>query len=332
MGVIMIYPILIESSYENPWYNLALEEYLFNTVNTNEVILYLWQNNNTVVIGRNQNAWKECDSEKLEKDGGKLARRLSGGGAVYHDLGNLNFTFIMHKDNYNLERQLSVIANALKYFNINAEFSGRNDMLINDKKFSGHAYYFKDNRAYHHGTLLVNSDLEKLAHYLKPSKKKIESKGVDSVRSRVTNIANIDKDITIYRMANALKKSFENTYGIISKYKVYDYNNPNIITLQDKYSSWDWRYGSSPKFDISFSDKFTWGEVEIALSLKNGLISEMKVYTDAMDTRLFDDFSVGFIGCKFDKESMSKICEEQTQSMSDEVKLDINTLINNLEI
>ncbi len=328
----MIYPILIESSYENPWYNLALEEYLFNTVNTNEVILYLWQNNNTVVIGRNQNAWKECDSEKLEKDGGKLARRLSGGGAVYHDLGNLNFTFIMHKDNYNLERQLSVIANALKYFNINAEFSGRNDMLINDKKFSGHAYYFKDNRAYHHGTLLVNSDLEKLAHYLKPSKKKIESKGVDSVRSRVTNIANIDKDITIYRMANALKKSFENTYGIISKYKVYDYNNPNIITLQDKYSSWDWRYGSSPKFDISFSDKFTWGEVEIALSLKNGLISEMKVYTDAMDTRLFDDFSVGFIGCKFDKESMSKICEEQTQSMSDEVKLDINTLINNLEI
>ncbi len=328
----MIYPILIESSYENPWYNLALEEYLFNTVNTNEVILYLWQNNNTVVIGRNQNAWKECDSEKLEKDGGKLARRLSGGGAVYHDLGNLNFTFIMHKDNYNLERQLSVIANALKYFNINAEFSGRNDMLINDKKFSGHAYYFKDSRAYHHGTLLVNSDLEKLAHYLKPSKKKIESKGVDSVRSRVTNIADIDKDITIYRMANALKKSFENTYGIISKYKVYDYNNPNIITLQDKYSSWNWRYGGSPKFDISFSDKFTWGEVEIALSLKNGLISDMKVYTDAMDTRLFDDFSVGFIGCKFDKESMSKICEEQTQNMSDEVKLDINKLINNLEI
>ena len=328
----MIKPVLIESSYDNPWYNLSLEEHLFNKVAPDEVILYLWQNNNTVVIGRNQNAWKECDSEKLENDGGKLARRLSGGGAVYHDLGNLNFTFIMHKDNYNLDKQLSVLAGALKYFNIKPEFSGRNDMLINDKKFSGHAYYFKDNRAYHHGTLLVNSDLEKLSYYLSPSKKKIESKGVDSVRSRVINISDIDKDITTYRLANALKKSFENTYGIITKYKVFDYNEPEIICLQDKYASWDWRYGGSPKFDISFTDRFTWGEIEFALSLKNGLISDMKVYTDAMDTRLFEDFSNGFIGCKFSKESMLEICDKQTQNMPENNKNDINAFINNLNI
>lgn len=328
----MIKPILIESGYDNPWYNLALEEYLFNTIKPDELILYLWQNNNTVVIGRNQNAWKECDYEKLENNGGKLARRLSGGGAVYHDLGNLNFTFIMYKNNYNMEKQLSVLKNALKYFNINAEFSGRNDMLIGGKKFSGHAYYFKDNKAYHHGTLLVNSDLEKLSVYLNPSKKKIESKGIDSVRSRVTNIADIDKDISIYRLANALKRSFETIYGSISKYKVYDSDNLDILNLQDKYSSWDWVYGKSPKFDISFSDRFAWGEIEIALSLKNGIITDMQVYTDAMDTGLFEDFSSGFIGSKLSKEAISKICEKQTQAMPDDIRNDINNFINNLDI
>lgn len=325
----MIIPVLIESNSNNPWYNLALEEYLFNTINTDIVILYLWQNNNTVVIGRNQNAWKECNYEKLENDGGKLARRLSGGGAVYHDLGNLNFTFIMHKNNYNMEKQLSVLKNSLKYFNINAEFSGRNDMLIDGKKFSGHAYYFKDNKAYHHGTLLVNSDLEKLSVYLNPSKKKIESKGVDSVRSRVTNIADIDKDISIYRLANALKRSFEDSYGTISKYNVYDDNNLDILKLQEKYSSWDWIYGKSPRFDISFSERFTWGEIEIALSLENGSINDIQVYTDAMDTELFENFSSGFIGSKMNKELMLKICEKQTQNMPDNIRKDISSLIEN---
>jgi lipoate-protein ligase A len=325
----MIKPVLIESNSNNPWYNLALEEYLFNTINPDEVVLYLWQNNHTVVIGRNQNAWKECNCEKLENDGGKLARRLSGGGAVYHDLGNMNFTFIMHKNNYNMEKQLSVLINSLKHFNVNAEFSGRNDMLIDGKKFSGHAYYFKDNKAYHHGTLLVNSDLEKLSFYLNPSKKKIESKGVDSVRSRVTNIADIDKDISIYRLANALKKSFEESYGTISNYKIYDYNDSEILKLQDKYSSWDWIYGKSPKFDISFSDRFAWGEVEIALSLKNGIITDMQVYTDAMDTSLFEGFSSGFIGSKLNKELMAKLCEKQTQNMSEDIRKDVNNFIAN---
>lgn len=325
----MIIPILIESNSNNPWYNLALEEYLLNTINPDEFILYLWQNNNTVVIGRNQNAWKECNYKKLENDGGKLARRLSGGGAVYHDLGNLNFTFIMHKNNYNMEKQLIVLKNSLKYFNINTEFSGRNDMLIDGKKFSGHAYYFKDNKAYHHGTLLVNSNLEKLSVYLNPSKKKIESKGVDSVRSRVTNISDINKDISIYRLANALKKSFEDSYGAISKYNVYDDNNLDILKLQDKYSSWDWIYGKSPKFDISFSERFIWGEIEIALSFKNGIISDMQVYTDAMDTGLFEEFSSGFIGSKLNKGIMSKICEKQTQNMPAEIRKDVNSFIAN---
>ncbi len=326
----MIKPILIESNSTNPWYNLALEEYLFNTVEPDEVIFYLWQNNNTVVIGRNQNAWKECNYEKLENDGGKLARRLSGGGAVYHDLGNLNFTFVMHKNNYNMEKQLTVLKNSLKQFNVNAEFSGRNDMLIDGKKFSGHAYYYKDNKAYHHGTLLVNSYLGMLSEYLNPSKKKIESKGVDSVRSRVCNISDIDKDISVYRLANALKKSFEDSYGAISKYKLYNCDDLDVLKLQDKYSSWEWIYGKSPKFDVSYSERFVWGEVEVALSLKNGIISDMHVFTDAMDTSLFEGFSSGFIGLKFNKAEITARCEKQTENMPEDIRIDINNLLSNI--
>src|SRR6056297_3762446 len=139
----------------DPWHNLAFEEYLLNQVEENEVILYLWQNDNTGVIGRNQNAWKECRSELLAEEGGKLARRLSGGGAVYHDLGNLNFTFIMDKDNYNLKKQLKVILEAVRDQGIEAEFSGRNDLVVKSKKFSGNAFYFGSETAYHHGTILV---------------------------------------------------------------------------------------------------------------------------------------------------------------------------------
>lgn len=134
--------IVYSHSYD-PWFNLAVEEYLLNHVHDHEVILYLWQNDQTVVIGRNQNAWKECAWEQLEKDGGKLARRLSGGGAVFHDLGNLNFTFLTTKKHYELERQLSVILQALRKLGVNAEFSGRNDLMLDGRKFSGHAYYYQ---------------------------------------------------------------------------------------------------------------------------------------------------------------------------------------------
>ena len=131
----------IESDQVNPYKNLAVEEYLLLHCEDKECILYLWQNQNTVVIGRNQNAWKECKVTKLEEENGHLARRLSGGGAVYHDLGNLNFTFLVNKDEYSLEKQLQVIINAMGRLGLKAEKSGRNDILIDGKKFSGNAFY-----------------------------------------------------------------------------------------------------------------------------------------------------------------------------------------------
>jgi lipoate-protein ligase A len=318
---------LAKSNSYNPWHNLSLEEYLMSTVKDDEIILYLWQNEHTVVIGKNQNAWKECAWQQLEADNGKLARRLSGGGAVYHDLGNLNFTFIMNKEHYNLNKQHTVIINALKSFGVVAEFSGRNDMLIDGKKFSGHAYYFNKDKSYHHGTLMVNSDLQKLGYYLKPSEKKIKSKGVDSVRSRVTNITDVNPNVTIDKLKQAMDESFINLYDGEISHETYDENIELIGELYEKYSSWEWRFGQSPVFDISYTEKFTWGEVEFQFTQKNGEIIDSKIYTDAMDTELFNGLNLAFIGCKFQINQILEVINKTIKQ--DEIKNDILNWVNN---
>ena len=172
----------------NPYENLALEEMLLTHVPKESCILYLWQNQKTVVIGKNQNAWKECRFQELEADGGHLARRLSGGGAVFHDLGNLNFTFLIPSSDYDLSKQMSVILEAVRSLGIDAQKSGRNDVTVDGKKFSGNAFCQKGGNSYHHGTLMLRVDTQKVARYLNVSEKKLRSKGVSSVTSRVCNL------------------------------------------------------------------------------------------------------------------------------------------------
>ena len=172
---------ILRGKSQDPYYNLAVEQVLLESVREGECILYLWRNSNTVVIGKNQNAWKECRSSLLYEEGGKLARRLSGGGAVFHDLGNLNFTFLVRQQDYDQDRQLSVIEDAVRSLGVDALRSGRNDILAEGKKFSGNAFYKNGVQAYHHGTLLVDVDMEKLSRYPSPSKAKLAATGVDSV-------------------------------------------------------------------------------------------------------------------------------------------------------
>ncbi len=322
--------IICSTSY-NPWHNLAIEEYLLEEVKENEIILYLWQNDNTIVIGRNQNPWKECRCKDFEADGGKIARRLSGGGTVFHDLGNLNFTFVMDKNLYNLEKQLSVILKAVKNIGIDAKFSGRNDILVGEKKFSGNAFYEKEDSSYHHGTILVDANMEKLSKYLKVSKEKIASKGIESVRSRVVNLKTIKEDITIENLKQSLINSFTDIYKGKSNTE-YITDKHSIQGLYEKYSSWEWKYGETPKFDINFVNRFTWGEIDLNLNLKDGMIDSLAVYSDAMNSILIKDIEHELLKTPFKIETICKKlnnikCKVHEKNMIFEIKQWLKTKI-----
>ncbi|MBO5999202.1 MAG: lipoate--protein ligase, partial [Lachnospiraceae bacterium] len=194
----------------DPYRNLAVEELLLKSVQDDELILYLWQNDRTVVIGRNQDAYHECDMDTLLSEGGRIVRRMSGGGAVYHDLGNVNFTFLSTKENYDIERQNRVILDAVSSFGIDAQCTGRNDLTVQDRKFSGCAYYDDGRARFHHGTILIDTDLDRMSRYLTPSKSKLLSKGVASVASRVVCLKEINPGMTPSKLKEAMTDAFLN--------------------------------------------------------------------------------------------------------------------------
>ena len=274
----------IETDNTNPYHNLALEEMLLENVEKNQCILYLWQNKNTVVIGRNQNSWKECKVEFLEENGGNLVRRLSGGGAVFHDLGNLNFTFLVHKENYSVERQLQVIIKALEKFGLKAEKNGRNDITVDGRKFSGNAFYQLKDNCYHHGTLMVNVNMQDLSKYLNVSKDKLKSKGVDSVKSRVINLSSLCEEITISSLKDKLFEAFGEVYNCTPER--LDEESIDKVLLQEKiekFGSWDWKYGRKINFQYEISNRFDWGDIQLQFGVKSGVIDEIGVYSDAME-------------------------------------------------
>ena len=259
----MITKAMVFHSYcDDPYQNIAAEKYLLETVPQGCCILYLWQNKNTVVIGRNQNAWVECRTTLLEEEGGKLARRLSGGGAVFHDLGNLNFTFLVPTEDYDLSRQLEVIRVACAKAGIQAKASGRNDLLVDGYKFSGNAFYHSQGHSYHHGTLLIDVDMDKLSRYLTPSKAKLEAKGVASVRSRVTNLNTFSPTLTCDKMRQYMEDAFGEVYGIKPEtVTATPEQKAAVATYADQLSDWQWLYGPKLPFGFSCEARFDWGSM-----------------------------------------------------------------------
>lgn len=289
----------------NPYKNLALEEYLLKQVKDNEVILYLWQNEKTVVIGKNQNPWKECKIAELEADGGRLVRRLSGGGAVFHDLGNLNFTFLATKENYNIEKQLDVIVRAVNLLGIPAEKSGRNDITVEGRKFSGNAFYSDGVHCYHHGTILVKVDMSMLSHYLNVSREKLVSKGVESVRARVANLTEYRPELDITKMKEELMKAFGEVYQLLPVELNNSEINPNEISiLEEKFSSWEWKLGRKMEFNYSLDRRFPWGDIELKFVVDSGKIINCIAYSDALETGYFEKLSLMLKGCDFSSVAM----------------------------
>ncbi|MFA9381455.1 MAG: biotin/lipoate A/B protein ligase family protein, partial [Acetanaerobacterium sp.] len=243
-----------------PYNNLATEAYLLESVPNDTCILYLWQNRNTVVIGKNQNAWKECRISELESDDVFLVRRLSGGGAVYHDLGNLNFTFLVPTGDYDVSRQLDVILKAVGSFGLKVQNSGRNDIVAENRKFSGNAFYHSQGHSYHHGTLLVNVDMGKLSRYLNVSLPKLQSKGVDSVKARVVNLSELCSGITIDSLVPRLIQAFGEVYNLPpTPLSETELDKNRIAELTTKFSSWEWRFGRKIPFTWQTEERFTWG-------------------------------------------------------------------------
>ena len=303
---------LYESNSFDPYLNLATEQYLMETVEEDACILFLWQNQNTVVIGKNQNAWKECRTALLAEEGGVLARRLSGGGAVFHDLGNLNFTFLMPQAEYDLDRQFSVIAEAVNLLGLQAERSGRNDVLVEGRKFSGNAFFKHNGNAYHHGTLLIDVDMDKLGRYLNPSKAKLQAKGVDSVRSRVVNLRELNSQITISSMKEAMTKAFAQVYDKpMTVITDQDFDHDAIEALRQRNASWEWNYGQKLPFTAELEARFPWGCVQLCMQVENGMVESAKVYSDAMDWQLPNQLETLLKGVRFEKEAVCTALQAQ---------------------
>ena len=305
----------IESSVNDPWYNLALEQTLSETIEEGDVLFYLWQNERTVVIGRNQNAARECRGELLESEGGYLARRKTGGGAVYHDLGNLCFTFAASPELYDLERQMRVVMAACRHFGLEVVPSGRNDIITKDGfKFSGNAFSVNSRCKLQHGTIMVDVDRSMLERYLTPSKLKMSSKGISSVRSRVCNLKQLCPDITISELKKVLLAAFAKEYAKPKILTPEDMDQEKLKEYYDLYSSWDWRYGKSPAGTVDFEHLFPWGEVSISLTVEGMHITGCKAYSDCLDVELPGLLEVCLTGLRYEAASL----EAAASAASDE--------------
>ena len=292
-----------KASGNNPRRNLALESVLFQHLSDDELILYLWQNEPTVVIGRNQNPFKECDLESIRKDGVNLVRRMSGGGAVYHDPGNLCFTFLAYDPVYDEKRQTKVIQRALELAGISSEFSGRNDLLSSGRKFSGNAYYHHAGKSYHHGTLLVNSELTRLSDYLKPEPEKLSLKGVDSVRSRVMNLTEVNPDLTVSLLEEYLTESFAKEYGLVPETVNEDYDEETALA-EKKFSDLSWIMGNFGTEDCSIRKRFPWGLVRISYAKHIGTLEKVRIDTDAMETGWVEELEQNLSGITLNKDAV----------------------------
>lgn len=300
--------LYIKNENTNPCFNLAMEEYLFNLDDNNNYVL-LWQNEPTIVVGKFQNTAEEINSEYVKEKGIHVVRRITGGGAVYHDLGNLNYTFInkgLEKKEFDFTKFTMPIVKALGKLGIKAELSGRNDITIDQKKFSGNAQHVKKGKILHHGTLLFNSKMDELTKALKVSEDKFQSKGIKSVRSRVTNIADyLSGDITVSEFKELLLAYMfdENTELTEGHLKDSDLNEIKSL-MKNKYMSWDWNYGRSPQFNVKQGKRFESGKIEALINVKNGIIQGIKFYGDFFSSRNPEEIEALLIGKRYKEDEI----------------------------
>jgi len=291
----------IENDSVNPYFNLALEEFLLGNA-TEEDLLLLWQNDNAVVVGRYQNTAQEIIEPFCRENGIRIARRNTGGGAVYHDLGNLNFSMIANYkqgDDISFGRFLSVIRGALRKLGVNAELRGRNDLVVDGLKISGSAQTISKGRILHHGTLLCCSDLDKLSGALQNDPDKFKSKAVGSVRTRVANIQDFNSEVTVGLLKDRLLSEF-GAAAFIKRYELTAEDITAVTSLQkNKYETWQWNFGKSPAFNYCEKKRFPLGTVAVKTFVEEGIIRQCAITGDFLGCMDITDVEVALIGTKW---------------------------------
>lgn len=301
--------------------NLAIEYYLLNEILLDEPILLFYINDNAIIVGKNQNTYEEVNTDYVEKNDVTVVRRFSGGGAVYHDLGVLNFCFITKDDGdsfRNFKKFTSPVIEALHKMGVEgAELRGRNDLVINGQKFSGNAMYSKNGRMTAHGTLMFDSQIDAVVGALKPKKHKLESKGIKSIRSRVTNIKPfLDDDFQYMKTKEFREKLLLNIFDVedvsaIKEYKLTEEDWEKIEAFAEKYTAnWEWNYGESPKFDLERSERLSIGTVEAKLNVEKGTIADIRLYGDFFGMGELSDVEEKLKGIKYDAQSIREVFEQ----------------------
>ncbi|MDR4887146.1 lipoate--protein ligase [Fredinandcohnia sp. QZ13] len=298
----------------DPQINLAIEEYALKNLDINETYLLFYINAPSIIIGKNQNTIEEINTQYVEENGIKVVRRLSGGGAVYHDLGNLNFSFITKDDGesfHNYKKFTEPVIEALHKLGVNAQLSGRNDIEVEGRKISGNAQFSTRGRMFSHGTLMFDSEIDHVVSALKVKKDKIESKGIKSVRSRVANISEfLTEKITIEEFRQMLLQYIFNTEGEIPEYKLTEKDWEKIHEIsKERYQNWDWNYGKSPKFNYQHTHRFPVGSIDVRLEVQKGTIENCKIYGDFFGVGDVEEIEKRLIGTKYEKAELEKALE-----------------------
>ncbi len=297
----------------DPRINLAIEEYALKNLDIEDTYLLFYINEPSIIIGKNQNSIEEISTKYVEDNGIHVVRRLSGGGAVYHDFGNLNFSFITKDDGesfHNFKKFTAPVVEALKSLGVEAEMSGRNDLIAEGRKISGNAQFSTKGRMFSHGTLLFDSEIEHVVSALNVKKDKIESKGIKSIRSRVANIKEfLKEDITIEQFRQLLLEAIFKSKDI-PKYELTEKDWKNIHELsKERYQNWDWNYGKSPKFNLQHSHRFPVGQIDVRLDVTKGKIENCKIYGDFFGVGDVTEVENLLSGVKYEKAEIAQALE-----------------------
>ncbi|KAA3652392.1 MAG: lipoate--protein ligase family protein [Bacteroidetes bacterium] len=293
----------------DPYFNIATDEYIFKHIK--EDCFMLWRNDNAIIVGKHQNTLAEINVDYVKEKGIKVVRRLSGGGAVYHDLGNLNFSFTRTGENTEMvdfERYTLPIIEVLQNLGVDAKFEGRNDLTIEGKKFSGNAEHVFKNKVLHHGTILYSSEMKDVSGALKINPLKYKDRAVKSIPKRVTNVANhLKKPMSL---DDFTKRIMDHVLSKFDDAKLYEFTAEDLKAIQqirdEKYATWEWNYGNSPTYDFQQGIRTNGGTIEMNLNVKKGFITAVKIYGDFFGTKDIKDIENALIGTKHDAESIKE--------------------------